>query len=253
MFDLLDRLLEFRQKQTPVAMATIIQSDGHTPRKVGSKMLITSAGPGETEGTIGGGSLEMAVIQEAVQCLQHGAHKIVRFPLQELGQICGGYIEVFIECHNLGPQLYLLGGGHVGLACAQVLQGTPFHTHLVDDRPDWISTLKIPPGTTTHCGPWQDFIDSFHGETQKTYLAIFTYTHELDYWLLCQLLRKNFRYLGLIGSAKKWQETQARLLSDGFTPEEIKKITCPIGHKTGNAPAEVAIALAQQILEIYYP
>ncbi|MEI8346499.1 MAG: XdhC family protein, partial [Pseudomonadota bacterium] len=68
------RLHQLEKEGTPVAVVTITKSDGHTPRKVGSKMLVFPQRDNQLgfEGTIGGGNLEKLIIEEARRLLADG-------------------------------------------------------------------------------------------------------------------------------------------------------------------------------------
>jgi xanthine dehydrogenase accessory factor len=85
----------------PVAMATVVGTRGSTPREVGAKMLVRSAG--ETAGTVGGGCGEAQVFWEAVRALEESRPRLIEVDLT--GEIndssptnCGGVMEVFVDC-----------------------------------------------------------------------------------------------------------------------------------------------------------
>jgi len=80
-----------------VALVTVVHSEGSTPREAGAKMLVCA--DGATEGTVGGGKLELLAIAEAKKALAEGASRKVRFDLTEqgIGMVCNGSAEIFIE------------------------------------------------------------------------------------------------------------------------------------------------------------
>ncbi|HRA66259.1 MAG TPA: XdhC family protein, partial [Caldilinea sp.] len=83
-----------------VAVATIVQVKGSTPREVGAKMIIHPYG--KHVGTVGGGCGEADVIRTGLDVLADGQPRIVHIDLtepiamQSLG-VCGGILDVFIE------------------------------------------------------------------------------------------------------------------------------------------------------------
>jgi xanthine dehydrogenase accessory factor len=91
--DLLDQGLE-------VAVATITQTKGSTPRGVGAKMIIHPYG--KHVGTVGGGCGEADVIRAGLDVLADGQPRTVLVDLtedismQSLG-VCGGILHVFVE------------------------------------------------------------------------------------------------------------------------------------------------------------
>ena len=71
--------------------------------------------------------------------------------------------------------------------------------------------------------------------------------------LICEIIDKDCKYLGMIGSENKWKRFSSRLLKRGIGQESIDKVHCPIGINVGGkAPKEVAISLASELLRIHY-
>ena len=83
----------------PVALATVAQTLGSTPRKTGAKMLVRE--DGSFVGTIGGGCGEAEVWQEAMDALDDGDARMVTVDLTEPvdgeDKICGGIMRIFVE------------------------------------------------------------------------------------------------------------------------------------------------------------
>lgn len=82
-----------------VALATVAQTLGSTPRKAGAKMVIR--GDGSFVGTIGGGCGEGEIWQEAMDTLEDGRPRLVNVDLTEPtdgeDKICGGVMRIFVE------------------------------------------------------------------------------------------------------------------------------------------------------------
>jgi len=83
-----------------VAVATVVRAWGSAPRPLGAKMAVSSEG--EMVGSVSGGCVEGAVVEEARSVLDSGAPKLVKFGVSDdrawaVGLSCGGEIEVFIE------------------------------------------------------------------------------------------------------------------------------------------------------------
>ena len=79
-----------------VAIITVAEARGSTPREAGTRMLITAE---RSWGTIGGGRLEYEAMQAARTLLETGdGHALREVPLgPALGQCCGGHATVLIE------------------------------------------------------------------------------------------------------------------------------------------------------------
>jgi len=83
-----------------VAAATVVRTQGSTPREVGAKMIIRPSG--ETTGTIGGGCGEAEVWQAAMDALKDGRPRLVTLDLTgdvalDTEMVCGGVMDVFVD------------------------------------------------------------------------------------------------------------------------------------------------------------
>jgi len=100
MREALKALQAWTQAGQPAALATVVRTWGSAPRRPGAKMAVSQAG--EMAGSVSGGCVEAAVVEEALRTLQSGAPKLLHFEVQdeaawEVGLTCGGRLEVFVE------------------------------------------------------------------------------------------------------------------------------------------------------------
>ena len=254
MWNWIGKLEEIRSTGQPAVLVTVVHTEGSAPREPGAKMLVLE--DGQFFGTIGGGRLEKLALDDAKDCLNGGPSvRTVRYPLAaKAGQCCGGSMELLMEAIGKTPNLYLYGAGHVGQAVCKTLVGTPFQVHVVDTRPEWIGSKDLPQEVVRHEKDWEDFNDDAIWDGQNTYVAIMTHQHDLDQEILADVLKRQTRYLGLIGSTAKWKRFTQRLQAQGVTQEDLKQVHCPIGTPLGGgkAPQEVAISVATQLLQEFY-
>jgi xanthine dehydrogenase accessory factor len=83
-----------------VALATVARTWGSSPRPAGSKLAVSDAA--EFVGSVSGGCIEGAVIQEALEVMASGGSRVLSFGVSdetawEVGLACGGKIEVLVE------------------------------------------------------------------------------------------------------------------------------------------------------------
>lgn len=81
----------------PVALISVLATEGSAPRGPGARMVITA---GAMAGTIGGGRLEHQLVAQARAILAHpaGTWRVQDYPLGPLlGQCCGGRVRVMVE------------------------------------------------------------------------------------------------------------------------------------------------------------
>ena len=99
---------EWRREGLAVALATVVKTWGSAPRQPGAQMCINERG--DFVGSVSGGCVEGAVIQEAESLLADsemegaapGSVRLLSFGVTdeqawEVGLACGGQVEVFVE------------------------------------------------------------------------------------------------------------------------------------------------------------
>jgi xanthine dehydrogenase accessory factor len=106
MSELFDHLNQLRRNESKVAVATLVNTRGTTPRKEGAKMLVGEGGRVLGSVTIGG-CVDAQVIEEAAEVLGQNTPRLLELNLGdeeawEIGLTCGGTIEVFVEPVTLG-------------------------------------------------------------------------------------------------------------------------------------------------------
>ena len=99
--ELFEHIDQLRRAGGRVAVATLVNTRGTTPRKEGSKMLVDERGGVLGSVTIGG-CVDAQVIQESSDVLTTMRPRLLELDLGdeeawEIGLTCGGTIEVFVE------------------------------------------------------------------------------------------------------------------------------------------------------------
>lgn len=83
-----------------IVLATVVWSEGPSPRPVGACLGITASG--KMSGSVSGGCIEGAVFREAQEVLEGAPPKRLRYGVVdeggwEVGLACGGSVEVYVE------------------------------------------------------------------------------------------------------------------------------------------------------------
>ena len=83
-----------------VALATVVKTWGSSPLPVGSQLVIDDNYA--FAGSVSGGCIEGAVIEEAQLVIKNGEAKLLNFGIEnerawEVGLSCGGDIEIYVE------------------------------------------------------------------------------------------------------------------------------------------------------------
>ncbi len=98
--DILNLALSWHDAGRQVALATVVQTWGSSPRPAGSHLIV--ADDGNFEGSVSGGCVEGAVIETAMKVLETGEPQLLEFGVTDdeawaVGLACGGQIEVYVE------------------------------------------------------------------------------------------------------------------------------------------------------------
>jgi xanthine dehydrogenase accessory factor len=278
---LTDELLA-RLADAPAVLVRVERTEGSVPREAGAWMAVFGDA---VIGTIGGGHLEFDAIAQARGHLRHAARPGSAPPVwrarqalgPSLGQCCGGVVHLAFEplaplvagpadgaapsgpaadlVRRLSPPLHpvaLFGGGHVGHALVQALAPLPFAITWVDSR-EGVFPPAVP--ASVRCEPSDPVQGAVPGLAPGSRVLIMSFSHaeDLDIVAAClQRLRQqdDLPFIGLIGSRTKWATFRHRLEARGYTPDELARITCPIGLPglAGKEPAVIAASVAAQLL-----
>jgi xanthine/CO dehydrogenase XdhC/CoxF family maturation factor len=98
--NILTTAADWRNQGKKVALATVVSTWGSSPRPVGSQLVISQ--DMDFSGSVSGGCIEGAVIQEALKIMEHGRPRLLDFGVSneqawEVGLACGGKVEVYVE------------------------------------------------------------------------------------------------------------------------------------------------------------
>lgn len=139
MQDILEDLQAWVRQGRRVALATVVTTWGSAPRRPSAKMAVSETA--EMVGSVSGGCVESAVVEEALEVLKTGQPRLLDYTVQDeqawdVGLACGGRIQVFVE-------QVLADGGEVGpgsslleAIATQLQRGQPVVRALVIRGPD---------------------------------------------------------------------------------------------------------------------
>ena len=104
MREVLSELKSWTADNEEIALATVVETWGSSPRPLGSKMVVTRSG--KMAGSVSNGCIEGAVFEEAQKVLKSERPNLAAFGVADdlafsVGLACGGHIEVYVQ--PLGP------------------------------------------------------------------------------------------------------------------------------------------------------
>ncbi len=157
---------------------------------------------------------------------------------------------LFKEKNVLTQKVYIIGGGHVGLALSEVLSKLDFELHLLDHREN-LNTMEANDFVQSKQVVDFETIEKHIPEGDAIYVVIMSFGYRTDDVIIRRLLDKNFKYLGMLGSVAKIETLFKNLEADGFDKEKIAKVHAPIGiNIKSETTQEIAISIAAQLIQI---
>lgn len=243
-------LADLEEKNEPAALCTVVKSQGSTPRRETSKMLVYK--DGAITGTVGGGEMENRVIDEALQALRDGKSRLLEYRMTDPKRgdpgVCGGQLEVFIEPINPKPIIVVIGTGHVGKAVAHLAKWLDYYVVANDDRPEFCSPESVPDADEYYPIPMAELPEQFN-ITSWTYLVLTTRGVSIDVPGIPALLESDAAYIGVIGSRRRWATARKQLLDAGVPEEKLDKVRSPMGLElNAETPEEIAVSIMAEII-----
>ena len=97
---ILRQAVDWNESGKSVAIATVVNTWGSSPRPIGSQLVVNQ--DRDFIGSVSGGCIEGAVIEEAFKVMESGTPSLLEFGVTdemawEVGLACGGTVEVFVE------------------------------------------------------------------------------------------------------------------------------------------------------------
>ena len=300
-------------------LLVVSESSGSSPGRVGYKMVV--AADGELCGSIGGGVMEVELVEKSRAFLSepgavatgfHSARLVEqvhqRNAVNASGMICSGrqtvilrqitpddlptveriiehlgsnipaafdisnleiqivgstnngqktlFIrdgEAFVYQEMLGhkDELIIIGGGHCSLALSELASRLNFRITIFDDRPDLNTIAK------NEFADHVAIIDSYEkiGEhissADGAYVVVMTLGFASDKVVIRELIDRDLKYFGVLGSRAKMATLMKELRAEGFSKERLSSIHAPIGLPINSqTPEEIAISIAAEIISV---
>ena len=149
------RIAELLKQRRKFVVATIAELKGSCPQRPGARMIVHP--DGTFEFTIGGGTFEAEVIQDALSVLkeERPVHREYKLTKSEIGMYCQGLVRVMFESYRPRPRLMIFGGGHVGQALSRLGGASNlFEVIVLDDRSEYADPQKHPEASAViRCHP----------------------------------------------------------------------------------------------------
>ena len=251
--DVFDELTRLRAMGQKCALATIVQVRGSIPSFESAKLLVRE--DGSMIGTIGGGCVEAEVWNAAREVIATEKPKHMSFSLgqdaaYDNGLICGGQLDVFVECITPQPAAIIFGGGHISKSLSKVLNLAGFRVSVADNREAYANRERFPEAADVYAEEYEDLYPKLN-VNESTFIVIVTRGHRDDMRVLRWAITTQARYISMIGSKRKVIGVVHELEKEGIPRDAFDRVFAPMGLDIGAiSPEEIAISVGAEMIAL---
>ncbi len=272
--------------KTGVVLASVLQTRGSTPRRVGSRMLVSTE---ESTFSIGGGALEGRVIAAAREVLASGGDCVVlEISLSGGAQadgVCGGVMRIGLRrwcgARDLtraqsiaselaagrsatlrgaeqgapeqpdvqlqpNPRLLIVGAGHCGQALCRAAAALDLQIWVHDERAEHAVPANFPHAARVGSDP--AMLRQAADTARPLYAVLLNRDYQSDLQALQILLPLRPAFLGMMGSRRRIAVVRDDPQLAAHAPQ-LAAIYAPIGLEIGaHTPAEIAVSILAQVI-----
>ena len=249
MTDFIEELSKAGESGKPFAAAVITAAEGSTPRRPGAKMIIYE--DGTLSGTIGGGGIELQVIQDALQCLKAKEPVMNSYPVIQTDGRVSGQETIYIEPFLPPARLILCGAGHVAGHLIPIAKSIGFNVTVIDIRDEEkVRARASKANSFILASTFAEGLEQIP-ENPDDFLIACAFNFEQDEEILYHLVQRKAAYVGMLAGRQKIQTIFGRLRERGISEAQLEKVHAPIGLPLGGeTPEEIALAIAAELLQI---
>jgi xanthine dehydrogenase accessory factor len=287
MRELLATIDEWRAAGVGFGRAVVVRTFGSAPRQVGAVLL--AADDGRMVGSVSGGCVEAAVVEEIGRARRSATSRLVRYGISDeqawgVGLACGSTIDVLIE-PELRPEveagaranddrvvsvalpdgsgtldelfpaprrLVIFGAVEIARPLVRLAHELGYRVVVIDARAAFATAERFPEADELLVG-WPDEVAQRLALARADAVAVLAHDAKLDDPALQLAFAAGCRYVGALGSHRTQAERRQRLAGLGVADRDIARLHGPIGLDLGgNEPAETALAVMAEIVAERY-
>lgn len=251
--DIAAEVLRASREGPPVAVVTVIRAPRASAAGVGAKLLVRA--DGSRLGSLGGGALEEAAAQDALEALTARPRRAVTTVFYSIEgervarrEAASDAVEVMIEVVEPPSTLLVVGAGHIGQALCAFGARTGFSVAVLDDREEFANRQRLPEADAVLCGDIAEELRRFRIDA-NTYVVLVSRGHKQDEIALREVVGRGAAYVGMIGSRRRVETVLRHLAEEGFDRAALDAVRTPIGLDIGaETPEEIAISILAEVI-----
>jgi xanthine dehydrogenase accessory factor len=199
----------------------------------GAKMLVEA--DGARSGTLGAPELDDDAVPAAIELLW-----------AETAERRG---PVFIDVVHPAPRLILFGAVDVAASVCELARIAGWRPYVVDPRARFATPERFPAAEEVIVAWPEEAFAHLGGIDRATSIAVLTHDPKLDDAALEIALRSEARFVGAMGSRRAQATRRERMLSAGFSDEELSRLAAPLGLDLGAVSGEeTALSILSEVV-----
>ena len=237
---LLAEVVRSEKAGDPVALAVVATGENR-----GARLAIW---PDRVRGSLGPGSLDAAVTEDARGMLAQGQDGTRHYGPE--GQRRLDDVEVFVQSFAPPPRMIIFGAVDFTAALAKVGKVLGYRVTVCDARPVFATRARFPMADEVVVA-WPDkHLAEVGGSLGgRDVVCVLTHDPKFDVPAIVSALATDVGYLGAMGSRRTTDERNQRLRAAGVTDEGLARVMGPIGLDIGaRTPEETAVAICAEII-----
>jgi xanthine dehydrogenase accessory factor len=157
-------------------------------------------------------------------------------------------LTAFIHFLKPQPTLILVGAGNDAIPLVKMAEVVGWKVTVVDGRSNYASKKRFSSGCQLLVSKPEEIFSGIEIDDQ-TLFVLMTHNYNYDLAVLRQLIGKNVRYIGILGSRNKLTRMVDELSCNRTNTEEaLSKIYSPVGLDIGaETPEEIALSIMSEI------
>jgi xanthine dehydrogenase accessory factor len=247
-----------------VAIAQVVRAKGSTPFCEGAVMAIDDLG--EVAGSLTSGCADGAIAGWALNVLADRVPREYAIlseddSLSGVELLCGGRLDVrieeisacdaerfrSIECTPI--RLFIAGANEYARGLCELVDVLGLTAVVLDPRPAFARQGAFGKATV-HC-LWPDAFLRDAPLTADDAVLVLTHDVRYDVTALRRALASPAFYVGALGSRRTQAQREARLLKDGITREDLRRLRAPIGLDLGGRSShETALSILAEVISV---
>jgi len=159
-------------------------------------------------------------------------------------------VRIFADYLSDGRRLVICGAGHVSLCVIRLGVMLGYEVTVIEDREEFAGKARTAGAQQVICKPFGEALDGITGDP-ATAFVVMTREHVYDVECLRRILKKNYAYVGMMGSRSRSQNVREQLLDEGYEVRKVNEAHMPIGLPIGSrTPEEIAVSVMAQIIQV---